>query len=388
MPPPTSPPDPPPPSASPRVGADRAPRDPARRPTLLDVARAAGVSRSTASYAYNQPERLSAELRERVRAAAVALGYAGPDPAAAALRRGRAGALGVLFSESLSYAFADPAAILFLQGVATVGERLDVALTLLAVTPGGGTGGPAAIRTSVVDGVIVYSVPEAHPAVLALAARGLPLAYVDMPAPEGEPQVRIDDRGGARRTAEHVLGLGHRRVGVLADRLSADGFRGTAGAARRRDADFPVARNRLAGYADALRDAGIDPDGVPVYDCGGNAPEDGRVAASVLLGASPAPTALLCMTDQIARGALLAAADAGLAVPGDLSVTGFDDLPEAAAADPPLTSVHQDHEAKGVRAAQLLLEPGREPGPRSRAVELPVRLIVRGSTGPAPHARR
>jgi DNA-binding LacI/PurR family transcriptional regulator len=200
-----------------------------RRPTLLDVARAAGVSRSTVSYAYNDPGRVSPAARERVMAAAGALGYAGPHAAAASLRRGRVGALGIIFTEVLSFAFDDPAAVLFLRGVASVGERADVALSLLPVPPESG-GGLRAVRGSVIDGLIFYSVPEDHPAVVAAVARRLPIVRVDMPAREGEVAIRIDDEAGARAVAEHVTGLGHRRVAILADRLSADGFRSPAGA--------------------------------------------------------------------------------------------------------------------------------------------------------------
>jgi len=348
---------------------------PTGRPTLLDVARAVGVSRSSVSYAYSRPERVSPQLRARVLAAGAELGYAGPDPAAATLRRGRAGALGVLFTEALSYAFADPAAVLFLQGIATVGERADVALTLLPVPPET-QGALAAVRGSVIDGAIVYSLPEEHPAVLALTARRLPVVRVDMEPAPGAAVVRIDDRGGARAVAEHVFARGHRHVAILADRISADGFRGPADPARRRTAGFPVARWRLAGYADALRAAGLEPDAVPLFDCAGNGIEDGRAGAHALLEGKPRPTAIVAMTDQLARGALRAAAEHGLRVPADLAVAGFDDLPEAAATDPPLTTVHQDHMAKGVRAADLLLTP--EPAPSE--VVLPTRLVVRGST--------
>ena len=203
-----------------------------RRPTLLDVARAAGVSRSTVSYAYNQPDRLSDETRARVLAAAREVGYAGPDPMAASLRRGRAGAIGVLFTEKLSYAFADPGAVLFLRGISSVAEDADVALTLLPVPPVGG-GALAAVRGSAVDGVIVFSLPEEHPAVLAAVERRLPMVRVDMDAGPGEPVVRVDDRGGARAVAEHVLSLGHRRIAILADRLVDDDVRGRADAERR-----------------------------------------------------------------------------------------------------------------------------------------------------------
>jgi DNA-binding LacI/PurR family transcriptional regulator len=339
-------------------------------PTLLDVARAAGVSRSTVSYVYNEPERVSAATRERVLAAAERIGYAGPNRLAASLRRGRAGAIGVLFTEILSYAFDDPAAVLFLRGIASVVERADVGLTLLPVPPDG-PGALEAVRGSVVDGVIVYSLPEEHPAVKAAVQRRLPLARVDMPAPPREPCVRIDDRGGARAVAEHVLALGHRDVAILVDRLIDDDVQGFASAERRAATSYAVARERLAGYADAGVGLAV------VYDCAGNTVEHGRAGRVAVLRALR-PTALLCITDQLARGATQVAN-----VPAELTVTGFDDLAEAATNDPPLTTVHQDHEAKGAAAARLLLEPAADP-----VVTLPTRLVVRASSGSPPPARR
>jgi DNA-binding LacI/PurR family transcriptional regulator len=332
----------------------------ARKPTLLDVARAAGVSRSTVSYAYNQPDRLSEEMRERVLGAARAVGYAGPDPLAASLRRGRAGAIGVLITEKLSYAFDDPGAVLFLRGIASVVEDADVGLTLLPVPPVV-PGALAAVRGSAVDGVIAFSLPPEHAAIRAAAERRLPIVRVDMDAPPGEPMVRVDDRGGARAVAEHVLSLGHRRIAVLVDRLLDDDARGPATPARLRDTVFAVSSERLAGYADA----GIDLAAVAVFETAGNTIAAGEAAARELLAGPGAPTALICLTDQLARGALRAAPQ--------LSVAGFDDLPEAEQLG--LTTVHQDHIGKGAAAARLLLQPD---GPR--AITLPTRLVVRAST--------
>lgn len=347
-----------------------------RRPTLLDVARAAGVSRSTVSYAYNQPDRLSDDTRERVLAAARRLGYAGPDPLAASLRRGRAGAIGVLITEKLSYAFDDPGAVLFLRGIASVVEEADVGLTLLPVppipknSPPLGTGALAAVRGSAIDGLIAFSLPEEHAAIRAAVERGLPIVRVDMDAPPGEPVVRIDDRGGARAVAEHVLALGHRRIAVLADRLLDDDVRGVATLERRRTTVFVITRERLAGYADAFAAAGLDLDAVPVFETAGNTIEAGRTATQELLATPAAPTALLCLTDQLARGAL------GNAI----AVAGFDDLPIAA--DIGLTTVHQDHIAKGAHAARMLLDPISP-----REITLPTRLVIRGSTAPTHGSR-
>ncbi len=270
----------------------------ARRPTLQDVARRAGVSRSSASYVYTQPGRVSTELRARVLAAAAELRYAGPDPLAASLRRGRAGALGVLFTEALSFAFADPGAVLFLQGVATAGERADVALTLLPVPP---SFDPtlAAIRNSVVDGVIVYSLPDEHPALQVIAERRLPTVLVDMPPAPGSATLVIDDEGGAHAVAAHVLARGRRHVGLLADRLAADDVKGFADPRRRERITFPVSRWRLAGYDRALREQHIA--GAPLYEAAGNTVADGRAGARALLALDPRPTAILAMTDQLAQ---------------------------------------------------------------------------------------
>jgi DNA-binding LacI/PurR family transcriptional regulator len=133
-----------------------------------------------------------------------------------------------------------------------------------------------------------------------------------------------------------------------------------------------VARWRLEGFGDALHAAGLDPLAVPVFECAGNTLADGHAAALELLRADPRPTALLSITDQLARGAAQAADELGLRVPEDLSLTGFDDLPEADW----LTTVHQDHEAKGRRAARALLE-----GDTGETL-LGTRLVVRRSTAP------
>jgi DNA-binding LacI/PurR family transcriptional regulator len=368
---------------------------PPPRVTLRDVARAAGVSHTTVSNAYRRPDRLSAAVRRRVLETARSLGYPGPDPVAAGLRTRRVGALGVLFTEELAYAFTDPAAVLFLQGVAAVGALADVGLTLLPAPPRAGDADASrtrqAVARAVVDGYLVYSVSDRHPGLLAAEARGLPLVVVDEPEPGPEarwPYLGVDDRAGARRAAEHLAGLGHRRVAVLADRLAADAVRGLAGEERRRQASFAVGRNRLAGYLEGLARHGLGGADVPVYECGGNLAGLGRDGADALLGLSPdrRPTAILAMTDQLARGALQAARARGLAVPDALSVVGFDDIPAAAEADPPLTTVRQPLHDKGRRAAELLLALLRDPaavapGPHDL---LPVELVARGSTAPPP----
>lgn len=352
---------------------------PTRPPTLLDVARAAGVSRTTVSNAFNRPDQLSAELRARVLEVARELGYTGPHPAARVLRTGRTGTIGLLFYDTLAYAFSDQAAIEFLRGVAEVCGREHAGLLILPAEEPGVLA--QKVREVMVDGFIVYCLPEDSPVIEALLARGLPMVGVENPSFGVGRQILIDDRGGALAAGQHVLGLGHRHVGVVSLAMAPDGYRGPVDAARRAAARYRDTAMRCDGYLEALAAAGLQPVGVeeePENDA-----EAGAAAARRLLAQRPRPTAILTMSDVLALGVLHAASEAGLEVPGELSVVGFDDVPMAAALRPPLTTVRQPLQEKGRLAAWRLFE-GAERGTDM----LPTELVVRGSTGPAPKRTR
>jgi len=358
-----------------------------RRATLKEVAAELGVSPATVSNAYNRPDQLSAAMRERVFEAARRLGYPGPDPLARGLRRGRAGAVGVLYEDRLSYAFADPAAVLFLRGVSVATEEAGLGLLLLTGAPGEARG-PEAVSGAVVDGFVVNSLSEGDPLVGAALGRRLPVVVTDQPRIGGLPFVGVDDEGAARSVAEHLVGLRHRRFGVVTFGLAREipNGDGMASLERQRAATYPVSRDRLRGYAAALEAAGVPWAGVPVYENYENAPEGGRRAAEALLALEPRPTAILAASDQLAFGVLEAVRNMGLSVPEDLSVAGFDDVPEAARSDPPLTTVHQPHVEKGLAAGRMLL--ARLRGEEISSPTLfPTRLIVRDSTAP-PKKRR
>jgi DNA-binding LacI/PurR family transcriptional regulator len=349
----------------------------ARRATLQTIADAVGVSRSTVSNAYNRPDQLNPALRERILEVARGLGYPGPDPAARRLRTGQAGALGLLFTEALSYAFTDPAAVAFLEGLAHRAEAAGTALLLVPSPPGADPS--EAVRSAVVDALCIYSMPDGHPGVAAALERRLPTVVVEEPLLEGTAFIGIDQRGGMRAVGEHLVALGHRRVAVLCDRLAPDDVVGPVDEARLAAATFHVGRERLAGVREALAAVGAPPPAV--RECP-QASEPARLAAHALLAADPRPTAVAAITDVLALGVLRAAAERGLRVPEDLSVSGFDDVPEAAFAAPPLTTVRQPLRGKGEVAAALLAELLEGAAPRT--VELPVELVVRASTGPAP----
>jgi DNA-binding LacI/PurR family transcriptional regulator len=347
------------------------------RPTLKTVADAVGVSRATVSNAYNRPDQLSPALRERILAAAQRLGYAGPDPAARGLRLGQAGTIGVLVGAALSYAFRDPAIGMFLEGFARAGERAGTALLLIPSPPGEDP--TAAIRGAVVDAFCLNCVPTDDPAFRAVRERRLPVAVVEGEG-EGVARVDIDQRGGARAAAEHVLALGHRRFGIIVARLGRDRRSGPVDAERLARAVQPISRERLLGYRDALAAAGLDWDEVPVYETGVHGFEPGAAAAGELFSRRPDLTAILADSDLLALGAMRGAALAGRRVPDDVSVAGFDDIPAAAQAQPPLTTVRQPLLEKGEAAYGLIEEllAGKPP----RRIELPVELVARASTAP------
>lgn len=347
-----------------------------RRPTLDDVAEAVGVSRATVSNAYNRPDQLSGELRERVLRAATELGYPGPDPTARSLATSRTGAIAVLLDTSLSAAFSDPALSVTLDALTRVVDPHGHALLLL---PGGSEGGPPASRvlTAQADVAVAYSLADEAPALEAVRARGWPLVVVDQPLLPDAARVGCQDRAGAALAARHLLELGHRRFGIFAacSRITPGGGALTVASAAR--AAFHDTRERLAGYLAALGSAPV-----VVEEAAGLSAESAMAGASVLLARTPRPTAVLCMSDQLALAVLAVAAQLGIGVPEELSVVGFDDSPPAGWSSPPLTTVRQDLAAKGRIAGELVLEllaGGQVPPPS----EVPVSLVVRGSTGPA-----
>lgn len=345
---------------------------------MKEIAAELGVAASTVSNAYNRPDQLSSQLRERVFQTARRLGYAGPDPAARSLRRRRAGAVGVLYADRLSYAFADPAAVMFLEGVSVATEEAALGLMLVPGSPRE-TRDPDAVMNAVVDGFVVYCLAENDPLAEAALERRLPTVLVDQPPQDGLPAVGIDDEGAARTLAEHLIGLGHTRFGIISFELTPDPRSSLADLQRQRSATYWPTRRRLSGYETALEAAGISWGDVPVYECAENRAEEGHHAAAALLSLEPRPTAILALSDQLALGAIRAAGKRGLSVPRDVSVAGFDDIPEASRSVPRLTTIRQPHVEKGLKAGRMLI--AQLQGEESQESEiLPSRLVVRGST--------
>jgi DNA-binding LacI/PurR family transcriptional regulator len=343
------------------------------------VAQAAGVSAMTVSNAYNRPDQLSEETRARVLAVAKELGYAGPDPAGRSLRTRRADTIGVLLTEQLPYAFADPGLVSFLHGLAS--GLADAGQALLLV-PTEVNAEHAHVRNALVDGFVLTSLVPGHPAVADVLGRRLPVVSWGQPKIPGVPRICVDNARAAAKAARHLLELGHTRLGVVTfgDSAAAVTFGDS-------DPDAPARvpgvqlgmRARVSGFLRALHAGGIDPASVSVVAAARNSRAAGREAAARML-ANRRPTAVFGVTDVLALGTLDAAASAGIDVPRQLSVVGFDDIAAAAASVPPLTTVAQSLFDQGRLAASVVLE--QVAGRPVRIPPIRTEVVVRGSTAP------
>jgi DNA-binding LacI/PurR family transcriptional regulator len=367
------------------TGMSRSPT-PRRRATLASLAAELKVSRTTISNAYNRPDQLSADLRDRVLATAKRLGYPGPDPVARSLRTRKAGAVGLVMTEPLNYSFNDPAALDFVAGLAESCEEAGQGLLLVAVGPNRSVSdGSAAVLSASVDGFVVYSTSDDDPYLQVVLQRHLPVVVVDQPKDVPDTsRVCIDDRAAMAELAKHVVELGHRHIGVLTMRLGrerppGDGKPVVADPDRLRTPHFHVQRERIDGVYDAMTEAGLDPESLTVVESYEHQPASGGIAADVALEANPGITALICTADVLAVSAMDHLRARGIYVPGQMTVTGFDGVPDAVRRG--LTTVKQPSMDKGRRAGDLLHNPPRSGLP---AIDVLETELIRGRTSGPP----
>jgi DNA-binding LacI/PurR family transcriptional regulator len=326
---------------------------------MAAVARAAGVSVMTVSYAYSRPDRVSQASAAKVRAAAEKLGYPGPHPGARSLRRGRAGSLGVVLGEPLAYAFEDPQAARFLAGVAEVCAGEGVGLTLVPIT--GADADVERVADAVVDGFVVWTTADDDPVVDAVAVTGLP-AVVHGGPHRDLPVVTIANRAAAEAVGR-VAFAGARRPAVLSFPVDRRRARQVLVDPDPALATFPITRERLQGY----RDAADTPLRVAV--CARNSAAEGKALTARLLAGAEPPDAIAAMSDELALGALEAATEAGI----ELALTGWDDTPAAAPAG--LTTVWQSLREQGADCARVALG-------RPRATDEPRWRVIRRASTP------
>jgi LacI family transcriptional regulator len=326
------------------------------------VAREAGVSVSTVSNVLNSPDLVATATRRRVEKAMRTVGYV-RNSAARRLRGALPTAAGAVLLD-----IANP----FYGEVARGAEdRLaEAGCLLLACSTDADPGAEARylgmLEEQGVRGILLSPVGGLHRAP-DLASRGTPVVYLEHPPLSADAcAVRGDDHEGGRLAAAHLIALGHRRIGFLS------GSRPARSVSERR-----------RGAVAALRAAGLDPEAVLLHAA---APSSGgadaaRTAVEELLALPHPPTAIMCMNDLAALGALHALDNRGIDVPGGMSLIGYDDIAFAQALRPPLTTIRQPAYRLGRTAAELLLEES-SPEHRHREVVFPAELVVRGTTGP------
>jgi DNA-binding LacI/PurR family transcriptional regulator len=320
---------------------------------LKSLAKHLGVSAMTISNAFNRPEELSASLRQRILSTAANLGYHGPHPSGRMLRTGLAGAIALFNPDPIPHLFEDSNASAFMAGISEVCEKHQYGLTVLPPVPDDSR--LTAVDKVAVDGFILYAIPDHSSIIRRILGRQLPTVTVDMSKLPAVAAVGIDDRAAAGTIAHHVLQLGHHRIAILSLEMMPDGYSGLVTDERVKKCHASVTRQRLLGYADVLRKVGVDPAAVPIYEIRAN--DDAEASfwtKSLLKQKRGRPTAIFSMSDRMAIGALHAAAQLGLQVPGDLSIVGFDDIPQATSCVPALTTIRQPSKTKGQVAASIV----------------------------------
>ncbi len=353
---------------------------PKRPVRLADVAQAAGVSHGTASNAFSRPEIVREEVRERVFAAAQQLGYAGPDPRGRLLRAGKVNAIGVATAEPLSYFFDDPFARVVMSGISQACDATGAGISLVSAVNQEQLAWN--IQSAVVDGFIVFCIEGGSRLVELTRERKLPFVALDFGFDDDTiAAIGVDDVVGARLAADHLAAIGHRRFGVLSLSFTDDST-GPATLAQAETALYAGTRDRLHGYFDGLAAAGIDTAGVPIYETGNDA-ESTSAGLDYLFDRPQPPTAILAMSDKVALYAIDWLKKRGLSVPRDVSVIGFDGVPEGELSVPPLTTVVQPMMEMGRRAVQVIL--GFDGTIRRETLD--VTLLVRGSTAAPPSQR-
>lgn len=342
---------------------------PKRRPTSADVAAMAHVSRTTVSLVLNERTgiKIPDETRQRVLAAAATLVYH-PNSVARQLAHGASRTLGLVLRQSPEQVANDGLLAETLRGLAGAARAADHRVLLETLIPGEGRYADL-IRSGRTDGLIVSGPRYDDEELVELARDGFPVVIQgSLPGLE-VPSVDVDNEAGARLAVEHLLALGHRCIACITNAPLA----------------YTAASERMAGYREVLAAAGIAEEPSLVAEGAFDAPSGHRAMVEILSHATP--DAIFVASDVVAIGAIAGLREAGLSVPGDVSIVGFDAIPLAAYLDPPLTTISVPAYDLGRAAGRAILDriAGR---PVAGRTLLPTELIVRASTAPRHEAVR
>ncbi len=344
-----------------------------KRPTQVDVARRAGVSRATVSYVLNGVPNsrvpISSETRQSVLAAISELGYE-PDARAQALRSGDTHTIGLIIPDMRNPHFIENA-----DGVEQEARAAGYYLLLSSMDLSAEYGRDIfkEISSRRIDGLILIGsfidqFEDAQKTLTRLIKQHLPIAEIsDRPDIDHHiDSVICDYRAATQEVMAHLLSLNHRRIGLVYGVATQE-----------------LGLDRLQPYQESLADAGLPADEELVVNCGPSI-ENGYQAGLQLLKLAPRPTAVIAINDLLATGVMRAAGDLGLRIPADLSVVGFDDVPESRYLVPRLTTVSKDAGRLGREAVKLVLERIKNPNRPYQRIFVTARLLIRESTAAAP----
>jgi DNA-binding LacI/PurR family transcriptional regulator len=334
-----------------------------KRPTSADVASLAGVSRTTVSFVLNgrMDVKIAPSTRRRVMEAAVELDYH-PHVPARQLAGGASQTLGLVLRQSPEQAAGDALLSETLRGLSIAARGANHRVLVETLAPGNGSYAEL-IRSGRTDGLVISGPRLDDPDLADLVRDGFPVVLQGSLPGLDVPSVDVDNVAGARMAVEHLVAIGHRRIACITNAPVV----------------YTAAAERVSGYRMALATAGIAFEPTLFEEGGFDAPSGHRAMAAVLR--RTVPDAVFVASDVVALGVLAALRSAGHAVPADISVVAFDDIPVAPYVDPPLTTVRLPARELGIAAGMAILErlAGR---PVERCSLLPTELIVRASTAP------
>ncbi|MEJ5223997.1 MAG: LacI family DNA-binding transcriptional regulator [Anaerolineales bacterium] len=329
--------------------------------TLDDIAKKAGVSRATVSRVINGNENVREETRRQVMEVIQQINFQ-PNVAARSLAAGRTNVIGLVIPAGVSAIFADPYFPLLIQGVTTTCNARDYSVMLWLAEPEYERRMiRQVLHSGLLDGVLVSSMLLDDPIVRALHDSNKPFILVGRHPFLDVNYIDVDNVNGAREATLHLLRLGYKKVATITG-----------------PQNMIAGQDRLEGYRRALKERGAAYR--PELVAEGDFSETGGYTAMRKL-IPQRPDAVFVATDVMAEGAMRALREAGLRVPQDVALVGYDDMPNAARMSPPLTTIRQPTQRMGALAVDALIDIIQNPSAPKRRIVLPVELVIRESCG-------
>lgn len=335
-----------------------------KRATSFDVARLAGVSRTTVSFVLNNLPgvSISDSTRQRVMDAARELNYH-PDAAGRKLARGVSNTLGFVMRQSAEQVFTDAFLVQVVLGVEQVAAQNGFHVLLKPLEPDARNSYTRLIYENLVDGIILSGPREDDTEIVSLHEQGVPVVLQGQLPGSSIPFVDINAVEGAKSVVDHIISLGHKRIGLITNA----------------SLHYTSAQQRRDGYCMSLEQAGLSVDTALIKE-GNYTPDSGFVAMQELLAQTPDISAVFVASDVVAMGAIQAIKKSGLQIPKDIALAGFDDIPLARYYDPPLTTISLPAFGLGWAAGERLIHLIQGEPLEQQDLYLDSKLIVREST--------